>query len=226
MLSASARMRERVDTAAAFVRAGIVDQIRSVANDKSSDATTIQLVRSIVSCADRLGLIWKLRQGTVTTAAADGTQRVVLDGSTQPIRCMSLLGSMSVGTRVIAILSPPSGCHVIGLTGLVGWQSITLLNSWTNTAGYQPFSYRVVSSPPNSVQIVGTLTVGTTTNGIQIGLLPVRVRPVSKVTLPCCGGQAATRTPKIEIDSAGTVKVWDFTNAGVLGVNGHYPLNL
>lgn len=226
MLSARELLRERVDTAASFVRAGIVDQINSVTNDRSADATTVQLVRSIVSCADRLGLIWKLRQGTVSTTAADGTPRVILDGATQPIRCMSLLGSMAVGTRVVAILSPPSGCHVIGLSGLSGWKSITLLNSWTNRAGYQPFSYRVVSSPPNSVQIVGNMVVGTTTNGIQIGLMPLGIRPLSAVQLSCCGGFAATRTPKIEIDTAGVIKMWDFTNAGTVGVNANYPLNL
>jgi len=226
MMSAHQAILERKRMEETAGRARIVDDIRNITNDSPADAATLQLVRSIVDNAERLGLVWKLRPGTITTSSSNGTPRIILDGTTQPIRCMSLLGPMMVGTRVIAVLSPPSGCHVIGLAGLTGWNRITLLNLWTNRAGYQPFSYRVPSSPPNSVQLIGNIGVGTTTNGIQIGLMPIGYRPLSITCLSCYGGQTATLTPKIEIDTGGVVRAWDFTTAGYIGVNGFYPLDL
>lgn len=207
-------------------RASLIDEIRSITNDSPADAATVQLVRSIVWNAERLGLIWKLRPGTISTAASDGSSRVILDGTSQPIRCMSLLGPMMVGTRVVTILSPPAGCHVVGLGGLTGWKPMSLMNGWTNRAGYQPMSYRVPPSPPNSVQMIGNMVVGDDTNGVQIGLMPKSYRPLSTTCLSCYGGQAATLTPKIEIDTAGIVQAYDFTDAGHFGINGFYPIDL
>jgi hypothetical protein len=224
--SAHQAIRERQRTEEATARANLIDEIRDIARDASADAETVQLARSIVTNADRLGLIWKLRPGTITTSASNGSPRVILDGTSQPIRCMSLLGPMMVGTRVITILSPPAGCHVIGLGGLTGWKSMSLMNGWYNRTGYQPMSYRVPPSPPNSVQLIGNMGIGTSTNGVQIGLMPKSYRPLSITTLSCYGGQSATLTPKIEIDSAGVVRAYDFTTAGWFGINGFYPIDL
>lgn len=225
-LTSNEASHARSDLRERLARADIIGQIKEISSDRAADATTIELVRSIVLNADRLGLVWKIRPATVSTSAPDGAPRVLLDGSTQPIRCMSLLGPMMVGTRVMTVLSPPSGCHVIGLAGLTGWQRITLMNLWVNRAGYQPFAYRVPSSPPNSVQLIGNIGVGTPTNGIQIGLMPPGYRPLSITCLSCYGGQTPTLTPKIEIDTGGIIRAWDFTTAGYIGVNGFYPLDL
>jgi len=224
--SARAAVQRRGDLRESTAQARVIDQIRKITSDSPADAVTVQLVRSITENADRLGLVWKLRPGTITTSAPNGTPRVIIDGSTQPIRCMSLLGPMMVGTRVITVLSPPAGCHVIGLAGLTGWKPITLLNGWTNRPGYQPMSYRVPSSPPNSVQIIGNMVVGNPANGIQIATMPRDYRPQSIACLSCYGGQAATLTPKIEISAAGLVNAYDFTNAGAFGINGLYPVDL
>lgn len=226
MVSAYQAITERERVRESTARAGLVDEIRNVTNDQPADAATLQLVRSIVANAERLGLVWKLRPGTITTSSVNGTPRVILDGTTQPIRCMSLLGPMMVGTRVVTILSPPSGCHVIGLAGLTGWKLISLQNGWYNRPGYQPFAYRVPPSPPNSVQLIGNMVVGSTTNGVQIGTMPVGYRPLSVTCLSCYGGTLSGLTPKIEIDTAGAVRAWEFTNAATFGVNGFYPLDL
>lgn len=192
-----------------------IDQISQVSGDVLNDATTTQLIRSIIENADRLGLVWKLRPGTVASTSATVMQ-VILDGSTVPIRCVSLLGPMMVGTRVMTVLTPPSGCHVIGMAGISGWASLTPASGWSGD-----IRYRMVSSPPNAVQLYIRVTPGTKTDGTTLFTLPVGFRPLTAgtdvaVAVSSMAG-ATAQSPHLNVPSTGVVTIWGCANAN--GIN-------
>lgn len=69
-------------------------------------------VQAVLEGADRLGLTWALRLGTITDAL-NGT--VVLDGDSVPISAQ-LMGDMGWvnGVRVFVIQVPEGACYVVG----------------------------------------------------------------------------------------------------------------
>jgi len=95
-----------------------------------SDHGTPQLVglgvQAVTEIADRLGLTWQLRPGTVASSiAASSTVPVLLDGDEAAVSATSLLGSLlQVGTRVMVEAVPPAGNFIVGyaLTGYVANQ--------------------------------------------------------------------------------------------------------
>lgn len=126
-LSQALQRRERDAAATSTARlSSVVDLVGELSTDAAADAATTQLVRSIVSNAERLGLVWKLRPSTVSVATTSGVTMVTIDGTTTPIRGMSLVGDLPVGARVMAVLTPPSGVHVVGFLGSHGGISTTV----------------------------------------------------------------------------------------------------
>lgn len=79
------------------------------------------LTRAVQARAERLGLIWRLRPATVGAPGLDGQLRIYYDGpdTGNPVLldAVSLIGRLPVGARVMAIMSPPAGNHVIGFLG-------------------------------------------------------------------------------------------------------------
>ena len=77
---------------------------------------------AIVDNADRLGLKWDLRFGTVVSNtftdpginSTGNNVAVTLDGDTATIACVPLAGLNSIGARVAVIKMPPAGNFVIG----------------------------------------------------------------------------------------------------------------
>lgn len=77
---------------------------------------------AIKANADRLGLVWKMRPGTVvgTTAGTGFRTQIVYDGDSTPLTAQSLIGAPANGSRVMGIQIPPAGNFIIGnLTGIV-----------------------------------------------------------------------------------------------------------
>jgi hypothetical protein len=214
-------IREQKRAEEAMARANLVDDIRNITNDSPADAATMQLVRSIVENAERLGLVWKLRPGTIATSAANETPRVILDGSNQPIRCMSLFGPMMVGTRVITVLSPPSGCHVIGMIGLSGWRVLSLAGGWTGNA-----RCRTIPSPPNAVQLYLRIAPGTKLDGTTIFTLPDGFRPktsgVDVVVAVSAMAGATAQSPHLYINTSGNVSLYGCGNTSGLNLDGWF----
>lgn len=70
--------------------------------------------RALVENARRLGLTWRLTLGTVTTSTSTDQFEVRLDGDTEPITVISMIGSHAIGTRVYVISIPPAGNYAIG----------------------------------------------------------------------------------------------------------------
>lgn len=82
--------------------------------------TALASVDELVTQAQRLGLIWTLRPGTVLDVLngdAAYSPRVQLDGDDQNSRIMaaSLVGGLAIGMRVMVMFVPPEGYYIIGV---------------------------------------------------------------------------------------------------------------
>jgi hypothetical protein len=79
------------------------------------------LAEAVLQSAQRLGLLWHLRPATIVKAAADGSPRAVYDGDAEPMRVVSLVGPLPLNARVMVMITPPAGNHVIGFLGPPPW---------------------------------------------------------------------------------------------------------
>lgn len=68
-------------------------------------------VQATADTASRLGLTWQLKLATVTDAIP---LQGVLDGDTEPIGMVSMVGTMEVDTRAYVLVVPPSGNFIVG----------------------------------------------------------------------------------------------------------------
>jgi hypothetical protein len=67
---------------------------------------------ALLAEADRLGLTWSIRPGTVISE-----QTVTMDGDTLPINVVSLMGTLSINRRVMVMFVPNGGNYVVGPLG-------------------------------------------------------------------------------------------------------------
>jgi hypothetical protein len=91
------------------------------------------------------------------------------------------------------------------------WTALTLQNGWTASSGTFVPSYRKV--PGNKVELAGTLTGGTNSNGTVVANLPVGFRPNVEKML-----NAGTNTGialNISITTAGDVRISNVSTAPV-----------
>lgn len=77
------------------------------------------LAKAIVERKNELGLSWGLRPATVAALGSDGSTRAVLDGDTTPIRVVSMIGRVPKDARVMVLVTPPAGHHIVGWAGPV-----------------------------------------------------------------------------------------------------------
>lgn len=91
----------------------------------SAAADAQYTVQAVQDNAERLGLVWKRKRATITSA--DEPVMAVLDADTEPIAVTSMIGPVEVGQRVYVDVVPPSGNFVVGGVDLiavgttVGW---------------------------------------------------------------------------------------------------------
>lgn len=76
--------------------------------------------QALVANANRLGITWRLRLGTVTSAIDENSALVRLDGDTNSITVVSMMGDIAAGRRVYVITIPPGGNYAIGLVDAIG----------------------------------------------------------------------------------------------------------
>lgn len=83
-----------------------------------ADALPLAAVtRAVQERQDKRGLTWRLRPATVSAYGADGQLRIVYDDDSTPVDAVSLIGRLPVGGRVMGMITPPAGNHVIGFLG-------------------------------------------------------------------------------------------------------------
>lgn len=91
------------------------------------------------------------------------------------------------------------------------WQTFTFSNSWTDNTFAR---YRMM--PDGTVQFRGIITKATNpTNGeIVITGLPAAYRPSQRANFLCpCSSRTYNGAQKIEVETDGTVKIWDMAAA-------------
>lgn len=75
-------------------------------------------IEELVAAADRLGIKWRLRPGTVVRYTGSATDTpVYLDGDIEEVRAQSLIGTLTAFDRVMVLFVPPQGLYVVGRPG-------------------------------------------------------------------------------------------------------------
>lgn len=78
-----------------------------------------------------------LRPGTVSVDSFDVSEMLVLvDGDSEPVTVLSLVGGLMADTRVMVLFFPPQGAYVIGVIEQAPWKSVsTFGTNWSNLGG-------------------------------------------------------------------------------------------
>lgn len=105
-----------------------------------------------------------------------------------------------------------------GLTARGGWTTIPLTGGWSNFSGRQVASYRKVG---DQVEMRGTLTGGTITDGTILCTLPANFRPPAHDNYPCASsGGPDGGGAYLYVTSTGQVQLWQASNNGMVGLRG------
>lgn len=83
-------------------------------------ASAVHAVRAAIRDAQRLGILWRLRPGTVGGSLPAQPESVPLqvDGDSSTIYARSMVGSVMPGQRVWCVQIPPAGVYVLGIIGV------------------------------------------------------------------------------------------------------------
>lgn len=71
-------------------------------------------VQALADNADRLGLTWQLRLGTLVERGASPTVHMDGDDDSTVIGAVPMAGNPGIGQRVYVILAPPGGAFLVG----------------------------------------------------------------------------------------------------------------
>lgn len=82
--------------------------------------SAVHAVRAAIRDAQRLGILWRLRPGTVggNLPAQPESVPVQLDGDSSTIYARSMVGSVVPRQRVWCVQIPPAGVYIIGIIGV------------------------------------------------------------------------------------------------------------
>lgn len=106
------------------------------------------------------------------------------------------------------------------------WHSMSLVNGWANSGGSDPTAqYRLVPSPANCVQIVGSIHGGTNANGTTIATLPVGYRPATHKVLFPTAVDVLNGSPRMTLNTNGTLTIDNSTSAAFIFFNQIIPLD-
>lgn len=128
---------------------------------------------------------------------------------------------------VAELASDPIKANVGGSAEV--WQGLGPVAGWFNSGQGVNGSYRLVASPPNSVEMVGDLTPGTKADGTQIATLAGNYRPTNLRTIPVSvdvTGAAGSQSPHFTIDPFGIVRCWGCAAAGRVMVQAWFSKDL
>lgn len=146
----------------------------------ATDAPDLMSVgaQSIVGRSKSLGLVWTRRLATVISGSSAPSCTVIFDNDTIPVAAVSMIGVLTVGSRVYVDMVPPSGNFIVGVaitsslgrgviaraesaanSAAVGAETVVLtISSCTFGAG-RAFGLRINSDVSASVANVGTYQI-------------------------------------------------------------------
>lgn len=134
-------------------------------------------VRELVSTAARLGLTWNLSIGTVTEATSSNSLLVLLDSDSEPIAVVSMVGLMSVDTRVYVITVPPSGNFAVGVVSrLYPGQRIATTTVTTDSATF-------TTAETSLATVTASLVTGRTYRIVWVPAFQITVDSVIRATI-------------------------------------------
>lgn len=91
--------------------------------------------------------------------------------------------------------------------GIPAWTAMTLGNGWTNTGSGQVTAQYRVWSLTNEIEIIGTITPGTITDGTVIATLPVTPNSILNQVVQVQGNSAApVATPCLTLVASGQLQ--------------------
>ena len=96
------------------------------------------------------------------------------------------------------------------------WDAITLLNSWANITGFVSAQVRVLTA--STVQIIGNIQNGTTTDGTQIGQLNTGFyNPVNAHGFVAISNVDGT-TGTVILSVSGALAIYGFSSSGATNI--------
>jgi hypothetical protein len=104
------------------------------------------------------------------------------------------------------------------------------LAGWASRAGAYPLQYRLLASPPNTVQLQGDVTGGALAAGtITLATLPAGYYPIGFATpampIVSSGRTVATDVPDLVVTTAGVLQIRNAQGATDLQFNCQFPLD-
>lgn len=124
-------------------------------------------------------------------------------------RCeLDLIPSATPGLQTGAIDRLAAWAPGAAGTTVETWHAVTLLNSWANTAGFSTLQYRLVASPPNSVEIVGVIN-STAATSTTVGTLSAGYRPANAngFAVGATANVPAGGAPQMRCDTSGNLTI-------------------
>jgi hypothetical protein len=150
----------------------------------------------------------------------------------------AFLASLNIlGGAAAQIIASPSVLAQdpnVAFTQAESWHPLTLQNGWANRgAGFIPARYRLLASPPNTVEIEGNVSSGTIANGTVLANLPATAagpyRPAKAQSVAVQGALGTTAhsplDPVIEAETNGDLKLFNI-GAGTTSVSFHGLISL
>lgn len=118
---------------------------------------------------------------------------------------------LTITAPALAVPGPVTGGLVASnpllLTTPETWHPMSpLLNSWAGVAGQVANQYRIVASPPNTVEIIGAVNAAAATAGTFF-TLPAAYQPASAQRFAAEGGVAGSAGNGIACDTSGNLTV-------------------
>lgn len=118
-------------------------QIPDIRQPSTLLASIRSAVRATVDDAVRLGLVWRLRPGTIYSSgnANPNATPVIVDGDNAQMIGRSWVGPLANGQRVWCLFVPPAGVYIVGIIGRnatipgVSTFTATGAGTWTKPAG-------------------------------------------------------------------------------------------
>lgn len=159
--------------------------------------------------------------GTVQGATVNSTGNVTATGAVNATGAVTgasaaITGGVTTGTAGVTVAAET-------------WNSMTLQNSWANFgSGFANAKYRktIVGS---SIEIIGTISGGVTTNGTVVANLPAGYRPVSNIrnVVYAQGGSlnVSTETPGCTLNTSGDLTLVGCGSANTVAFHCIIPLD-
>lgn len=150
---------------------------------------------------------------------SDNTLSQILAGAGQLLVTPNVLGAVSSDALEVQGNATFQGdLRFSTPSGVTNWTNIPLVNGWVNGAGNVVARYQRVSSPPNSVEIIGAISSAAATN-IKFGSIPFTPNSQQGIGAGASGNVAANMAPYVQCDTAGNLTM---NSVNALPGNGNF----